>query len=229
MTGEESQRTPTWPRTHSETQETGMDARAQDLSDQLVAKWTSAQGVETTTAGAVVVNGLLRYGPLGPETAGELLGWPSERVIERFREMNFALETDDRGLIVGAGVSLDAGRPHTMELQGRLVHGWCAMDVLMFPLVLKEERSAVASRCQAGGGAVTLTVTPDGVRDVVPAEAAVTLAPATGGDIREVFCDRVNFYASPALAKEATARDPDLAACTVEEAWAVGKRLAGLF
>ncbi|MFJ7272471.1 hypothetical protein ACIQV3_38575 [Streptomyces sp. NPDC099050] len=52
---------------------------------------------------------------------------------------------------------------------------------------------------------------------------------STGADIREVFCDRVNFYATPELAGAAAAADPDLAVCSVDEGWAIGKRLADLF
>ncbi|MFD5142128.1 hypothetical protein [Streptomyces sp. NPDC058401] len=53
--------------------------------------------------------------------------------------------------------------------------------------------------------------------------------PATGADIREVFCDRVNFYATTALAAAVAAADPDLAVCFVDEGRAIGKRLADLF
>ncbi|MFF3979741.1 organomercurial lyase [Streptomyces sp. NPDC001828] len=143
--------------------------------------------------------------------------------------MSFDLETDRRGRIIGAGVSLNDQRPHTMQLQGQRRYGWCAMDVLMFPVVFKEPTSTVTSRCAATGEPIALTVTPDGIRDQSPATASVTIAPATGADIREVFCNRVNLYATAQLADTAVARDSDLAACTVDEAWAIGKRLADLF
>ncbi|MFJ8045985.1 organomercurial lyase [Kitasatospora sp. NPDC096147] len=203
--------------------------RVQQLSDQLVAKWTSPKGVELMAAGAAVVGGLLEHGPLTTAEAGRLLGWPPGQVLDRFRAMDFALETDGRGRITGAGVSLDDRRPHTMRLNGLTRYGWCAMDVLMFPLVLKEPSSAVTSRCAATGAPVTLTVTPDGVRDLVPTTAAVTLAPATGADIREVFCDRVDFYADLGLARLAVEQDPELAACPVSDAWTIARRLADLF
>ncbi|MEV7725183.1 organomercurial lyase [Streptomyces sp. NPDC087917] len=209
-----------------------MNPRVQDLSDQLVAKWTSPKGVELMAAGAVVVEGLLRHGPLSPAKAGALLGRPAEEVLDRFHGMDFDLETDgpeQSGDIIGAGVSLNSARPYAMELRGRTVYGWCVMDVLMFPLVFKEPISKVTGRCASTGEAIALTVTPDGIRDLTPAEASVTLAPATGADIREVFCDRVNFYATPALARAAADRDPDLGVCSVREAWEIGKRLADLF
>lgn len=205
------------------------NVRVQQLSDQLVTKWTSPQGVELMAAGAVVVGGLLEHGPLTLQKAAGLLDWPADEVLDRFHAMNFDLETDERDRIIGAGVSLNDERPHTMQLQGQRCYGWCAMDVLMFPVVFKEPASTVTSRCAATGEPITLTVTPDGVRDLSPFTAGVTLAPATGADIREVFCNRVNFYATVQLAEAAAARDSDLAACTVDEAWAVGKRLAELF
>ncbi|MEV7418342.1 organomercurial lyase [Streptomyces sp. NPDC089919] len=206
-----------------------MDLRVRELSDHLVAKWTSPTGTELMAAGAALVGGLLDQGALSPARAGALLGWPEDEVLARFHEMRFDLETDPVGHIIGAGVSLDGSRPHSMELQGRTLHGWCAMDVLMFPVVFKETASRVGSRCAASGAPVTLTVTPDGVRDLSPATAVVTLAPATGADIRQVFCDRVNFYATPELGRRAVDEDHDLAYCTVAEAWAIGKRLADLF
>ncbi|MBT2477567.1 organomercurial lyase [Streptomyces sp. ISL-94] len=206
-----------------------MNEKVQDLSDQLVAKWTSPKGVRLMAAGAALVNGLLTHGPLSTAKAGELLDWPGDEVLARFHSMDFDLETDSGGDIVGAGVSLNSDRPYAMELRGRRVHGWCVMDVLMFPVVYQETASRVTGRCATTGVPISLTVTPDGIRDLTPATAAVTLAPATGADIREVFCDRVNFYATADLAEAAAERDPDLAACSTEEAWAIGKRLASLF
>ncbi|MEU6051141.1 organomercurial lyase [Streptomyces xanthochromogenes] len=200
-----------------------------ELSDQLVAKWSSSQGVALMAAGSTVVGGLLDQGPLSLGQAADLLGWPADEVLDRFHAMKFDLETDGAGRITGAGVSLSDQHPHTMQLQGQSCYGWCAMDVLMFPVVFNEPASTVTSRCATTGEPVTLTVTPDGVRDLTPATAAVTLAPATGAGIREVFCNRVNFYATRQLAEADTARDSDLAACTVDEAWAAGKRLADLF
>lgn len=89
--------------------------------------------------------------------------------------------------------------------------------------------STVTSYCATTGEPITLTVNPDGVHDPSPSTASITLAPATGADIREVFCNRVNFHATAHLAGAAAERDSDLAACSVGEAWAIGKRLADLF
>lgn len=206
-----------------------MNPPAAALGDQLVAKWTSPQGARLRAAGVKIVDGLLELGPLTRERAGRMLGWPPQEVLPRFEAMDFRLETDPDGNIIGAGVSLNADRPHSMELRGRTVRGWCALDALMFPVVLDESVSRISSRCATTGEPVHATVTPSGVRDVHPATAAVTLAPATGADIREVFCDRVNFYASEALATDATLQDTDLAVCSTTEAWTVAKRLADLF
>ncbi|MFD9863688.1 organomercurial lyase [Streptomyces alboflavus] len=206
-----------------------MNPPAAALGDQLVAKWTSPEGARLRAAGAKIVDGLLELGPLTHERAGRMLGWPPHEVLPRFEAMDFRLETDPDGNIIGAGVSLNADRPHSMELRGRTVRGWCALDALMFPVVLDESVSRITSRCATTGEPVHVTVTPSGVRDVHPATAAVTLAPVTGADIREVFCDRVNFYASEALATDATVQDTDLAVCSTAEAWTVAKRLADLF
>lgn len=110
-------------------------------------------------------------------------------------------------------------------LSDQLVAKWTSPKA---PAVFKEEAGRVTGRCATTGAPISLTVTPGGVRGLTPATAAHTLAPATGADIREVFCDRVNFYATPELAAAVAAADPDLAVCSVEEGWAIGKRLADL-
>ncbi|WTW93726.1 organomercurial lyase [Streptomycetaceae bacterium NBC_01309] len=205
-----------------------MDTRAQQLADALVAKWTAPAGVELMAAGATVLGQIMGEGPLPVRDAAAVLGWPDEDVLRRFDAMDFRLELNSKGDIAGAGLSLLPSAAHTVEINGTRYHGWCAMDVLMFPIVFGNS-SPAASRCAATGDRIHLTVTADGLKDLDPADTHVTLAPATGGEVREVFCNRVNFYGSGAAAAAAAAADPDLAVCTAAEAWAVAKRLAALF
>lgn len=205
-----------------------MDARAQQLADALVAKWTAPTGVELMAAGATVLGQIMGEGPLPVSDAAAVLGWPAEDVLSRFDAMDFRLELNGKGDIAGAGLSLLPSAAHTVEINGTRYHGWCAMDVLMFPLVFGTS-SPAASRCAATGDRIHLTVTSAGVKDLDPAGVHVTLAPATGGEIREVFCNRVNFYATRDAAEATAKADPELAVCTAAEAWSVAKRLATLF
>ena len=67
------------------------------------------------------------------------------------------------------------------------MYTWCALDTLMFP-ALTGKIARVTSRCAATGRPITLTVAPEAVLHVEPAEAMVSLrTPDTSPDIRCSF------------------------------------------
>lgn len=198
-----------------------------DLTDALIAKWSTQSGKELMVEGAKIVDHLLSEGPLPLAAADAMLGQP-EGMLGYFSRRHYDLELDADDRIVGAGLSLIPSSPHTMTIDGSAYHGWCMLDCLMFPVILGGT-SSVATICPATGTSITLTVTPEGIADLDPATAWFTLAPATGGEIRNVFCRRVNFYRDQAGAETSVAADPDLAAGPATQAWAIAKELAGLF
>jgi hypothetical protein len=55
--------------------------------------------------------------------------------------------------------------PHRLQVDA--LYGWCAWDTLFIPLILGKE-AHVESPCATTGEIVSLTVGPDGVRDVAP-------------------------------------------------------------
>ncbi len=119
-----------------------------------------------------------------------------------------SLEFDDAGDIVGAGLSL---RPtaHLLEIGGRRLYTWCALDTLIFPAMLG--RSArVTSPCAATGTPVRLVVGPEEIDELDPASAVVSLHLFEGTrDVRSAFCRDVNFFVSEDSAAEWLHTHPD--------------------
>lgn len=95
-------------------------------------------------------------------------------------------------------------------------------------MVLKVE-SPCRTRCPATGEHITFTVGHHGFADVSHPEAWFTLAPAHGGDIRAVYCDRVNIYRDRSTAEAAAAADPAIACAPLQELWNDTKKLAEMF
>jgi len=83
-----------------------------------------------------------------------------------------------------------AEMPHRITVNGHTVYAWCAFDPLFIPPVVGET-GAVESTCPVTGETIRLTVGPDGIRDLSPAGAVISmLAPTRRFDanVRVTFC-----------------------------------------
>lgn len=141
-------------------------------------------------------------------------------------------ERDPQGAIVGiAGLSLNS-HPHRLILNGKRFSTWCAEDSLFLPYLLDQE-GVVVSRSPESGKAVRLRVAPDGVKEVTPASAVISIALvdperehlSSVEAVWNVFCRHVHFFASQEEAEVWTARRDDIAVVTVEEGFDLGRRL----
>lgn len=197
------------------------------VRSRLLEKWTSPKGLDLIRAGGPLVASLMQGKPVSLEEAGRLAAVPADEILAWWAKRDYVLECDGCGNIVGAGLSIVPAR-HAFEIDGRTYWAWCAMDCLMFAVVLGKE-ARVRSTCPATGTPISLVVGADGVRDPSPAGVVVSLAWPDGPDIRKAFCDRTSFYATREAALEATAEQEDVAVATLAEAFAVGKDLAALF
>ena len=135
------------------------------------------------------------------------------------------VELDEAGNIVGAGLSLRP-TPHRIELEGRVVYAWCALDALMYPPVLGHIVQ-VESPCAGTGIPVRVTVTPEGVEAVDPPDAIVSIVvPEANMPVRHTFCDQVHFFSSPQAADLWLAQHPGAVVLPVADAYALGRLLA---
>ncbi len=96
--------------------------------------------------------------------------------------------------------------PHRVEIHGRVLYGWCAPDVLALPALLGRSAS-VTSSDPTTGQPITLTVDPDGVRDLEPSTAVASFvatpeAVDLGAMVRHNVCNNQHLFASAASGAE---------------------------
>ncbi|GEM88679.1 organomercurial lyase MerB [Oceanithermus desulfurans] len=135
------------------------------------------------------------------------------------------VEMDDAGNLVGMGLTLRP-TPHRFEVEGRSLYTWCAFDALLFPVILGKT-VRVRSPCPGTGAPVRARVSPAGLEELDPPEAVVSLrVPDTFENLRGSFCGFVHFFRSAAAAADWLRSRPDAVVLSVDEAFALGRRLA---
>lgn len=104
-------------------------------------------------------------------------------------------EYNDEGHIVGLGLTLRPTR-HRFTVDGEELYTWCALDTLIFPVVI-DRTATIESTSPTSGGTVRVSVTPAGVTSVEPATAVVSLVnPEDLTAIRSSFCNEVHYFTS---------------------------------
>lgn len=115
------------------------------------------------------------------------------------------------GLVVGpdGNIHLPPG-PHQFHLDGETFGGWCALDTLLFALLMGRA-AHIASTCPATGRPIRLTITEQGtVTDLDPASVVVSLRlpdeMTTASNAEETICVYGHFFTD----REYAATWPDL-------------------
>jgi len=143
--------------------------------------------------------------PVPPEEIGICLQVTPDTVISTLR--GFGAEFDKDGNIVGVGLTL-VPTPHVYKANGRKLYTWCAVDALLFPVMLKHT-AHIESADPISGDKMRVTVTPDGVEKVKPESAVVSwVNSADLSNIRGSVCHYVNFFSSPETASRWIAEHP---------------------
>ncbi|MEV0248788.1 organomercurial lyase [Nocardia sp. NPDC050712] len=212
---------------------TELEKKFHEVGDALIWKWQQPDGRDLIREGAKIVTHLINHGPLPPEVADAMLPAADQDkgMVEYFAARDYDLEVNAAGDIVGAGISLicdHRSAVHISEINGRRFYNWCVCDIVMFPIILGVE-SPCSTVCPATKERITFTVTPTGFDELSHPGAWFTLAPAHGGEIRKVYCDRVNIYRDKDAAVAAATADPDIACAPIAELWTDTKKLADMF
>ena len=140
-------------------------------------------------------------------------------------QQSTAVELDEDGNVVAAfGLSLKP-TPHRFEVAGNALHAWCALDTLYIPAVIKQT-ARVESTCPVTGTKIRLSVTPDGVESLEPADTVLVIAAEGASEccssIQESFCEHVLFLSSPEAAAEWSADRQMTIILSVDDAHKVG-------
>src|SRR5215217_9365702 len=127
---------------------------------------------------------LARGKPASPEEIAAISAKSPEEVqtaLDRFP----SAEWDEQGRVVGLGLTLQL-TPHRLEVEGRTLFAWCALDALLFPALLGRPAS-IESPCRGTGEPVHIEVTPAGIETVEATTAVVyTVAARDLGNFRSV-------------------------------------------
>src|SRR6266700_358796 len=168
----------------------------------------------------------------GRPVAPELLASRLHRELEEVRTVLQAhpeLEYDAPGNLVGSGLTL-VPTAHRFRVEQRTLFVWCAFDTLTYPVALHLS-AQVTSRCPVTGSSIQLTVTPEQVLDLDPAEAQVSLVVDVAAEccynVREDVCNYGHFFASREAALLWQAAHQEAVILSVEEAYQVGKLVEG--
>jgi alkylmercury lyase len=169
--------------------------------------------------------GLLARGkPASPEEIAAASRKPPEKVraaLDRFP----STEWDEQGRVVGLGLTLQL-TPHRLELEDSALFAWCALDALLFPVLLGRPAS-IESPCRSTGSPVRIKVTPAGIETAEPSSAVVSIIAARDlASFRSVGCNNTHFFSSPEVASRWLEKHPEASILSVEDAFQLGRLIA---
>ena len=167
---------------------------------------------------------LARGKPASPEEISAASSKPPEEVraaLDRFP----SAEWNEQDRVVGLGLTLRL-TPHRLELEDRTLFAWCALDALLFPVLLGRPAS-IESPCRGTGDPVNIEVTPAGIEAVEPPSAVVTIVAARDlASVRSVGCNNTHFFTSQEAASGWLEKHPEATILSVEGAFRLGRLIA---
>ena len=166
---------------------------------------------------------LARGKPASPEEIATSAKSPEEvrAALDRFP----SAEWDEQGRVVGLGLTLQL-TPHRLELEGRTLFAWCALDALLFPILLGRPAS-IESPCRGTGELVHIEVTSAEIEAVEPTAAVVSIVAARDlANFRRVSCNNAHFFSSPEAASRWLEKHPEATILSVEDTFRLGRLIA---
>ncbi len=135
---------------------------------------------------AALVQGIASHGAVSPVEFGKELGIDSSRANEVLQGLaTIGVQVDHSGNVVGAALTA-LETPHRIEVAGKELYAWCALDTLFIPGLLGES-AEVQSKCPVSEETVRLTVAPEGVQEFGPTEAVISVVlPGVGGSPMQI-------------------------------------------
>ena len=115
---------------------------------------------------------------------------------------------------------------HRFQVDGRDLYTWCAWDTLFIPTLLGKT-ARIESPDPVDGALTRLTVAPEGIESLQPAEAVMSfLEPGEDmmADIVTRFCHYVYFFPSPEAGNAWTAKNPGTTLMTIADGFALGMK-----
>ena len=176
---------------------------------------------------AIAVYELLAQGdPLTPADIAAHAGQPEAVVLATLKGWP-GVFWDDAGRVVGFWGLAIPEMDHRFQAEGgKPIYAWCALDPFLIVPVIRRA-AKVESKDPVTGEPITMTVMPEGLKDVSPASAVVSfLAPTKpfDFDVIETFCNYVLNFASPESADRWASQREGIVLLPAAEAFEVGLR-----
>jgi alkylmercury lyase len=174
---------------------------------------------------ALALFSLLAEGePFGPHALAERVGLRDDEVASALERLPM-LQRDDQGRVLAYGGLTLEPTAHVLEVDGRTLYTWCALDTLFLPGLLGRP-ARVRSTCPQTGTGISLTVDAAGAHDVTPEGAVMTLHAAEGLDLADAvgtFCCYVHFFSSEQAAREWARRSDGTYVASIAEGFEYGR------
>lgn len=201
------------------------DANLQEIGKAVASMLGSAASTQEPRLPGLLLRLLAEGSPVSPARIATDLNISPDDVISALKQST-AVELDKDGNVTAAfGLTLNP-TPHRFHMNGHEFYTWCALDTLYIPGVIGQA-ARVESTCPATGTKIRLTVTPDGIESLEPADAVMAIAipemPQACHGIRESFCDHVHFLSSREAASEWSAKNQKTIVLSVDDAHRVGR------
>ncbi len=197
------------------------------ISELTTAMLTAAPSLDADEQRLVV--GLYRALALGsPVSPGKLakqLGVRKTLIEEALDRWPGVYRNEDGDIVGFWGIAV-GGMPHHLEIDGQRSTAWCAIDPFLIAPLLDADQTEVRSKDPVTGETIALTITNDGVIDVSPSTAMVSMLAPDGAfdhDVVQTFCHYVWFFASPDSGEEWTSHNSGTFLLNIEEANAVAR------
>lgn len=162
--------------------------------------------------------------PVPPRALANELGREEAEIADALERWPGVFRTDDGRVTSFWGLSIPE-MAHHFRVDGRQLFTWCAWDALFIPGLIGQS-AAVESRSPTNGELVRLTVDPDGIRELDPETAMVSmLSPAEAFDYRVIigFCHFVHFFSSSVEGEQWVSEHPGTFLLSVAEAYELGQ------
>ncbi|GAC1476388.1 MAG: hypothetical protein PVSMB3_19120 [Candidatus Dormibacteraceae bacterium] len=177
----------------------------------------------------VIYRLLAKAEPVTPQAVAQVIEVPVGRVEEALKLWP-GVYRDDAGRVVGFwGLAIAKLEPeYRFLIDGKISYAWCALDTLFIPAFLGKT-VGVEATCPVTGERVSLIVDRNGVRQVTPPRAVVSMVVPDGPfgyDLIESFCHRVLFFASEEAGATWVADHAGTRLLSVQEAFEVGRALS---
>jgi alkylmercury lyase len=176
---------------------------------------------------AIATYRLLAEGePVTSEAVAQATNNPVGRVEEALNSWP-GVYRDDEGRVVGFwGLTIARLDPeYRFLIEGKTSYAWCALDTLFIPALLGKTVTVDATD-PVTGERVSLVVDGNGVRDLKPSGAVVSMVIPDGPfdyDVIQSFCHKVLFFASEGAGTRWTAEHAGTTLLSVQEAFELGR------